>query len=90
MQSKVSVKGQTVIPKEVRKALGITTHTLLYWKIQDGSVSVYPIPADPVRASVGVLEGKGSFQEFMEERQAERRRELASEEAQPFSGRAQP
>ncbi|MFH1141752.1 MAG: AbrB/MazE/SpoVT family DNA-binding domain-containing protein [Chloroflexota bacterium] len=82
MQSKVSVKGQTVIPREVRKALGITLHTLLHWEVQDGVVVVYPVPADPVRASLGALKGKGAFKEFLKERQEERQRELDREGAE--------
>ncbi len=79
MQSKVSVRGQTVIPREVRKSLGITMHTLLHWEVQDGVVVVYPVPADPVKASLGALKGKGTFKEFLEERQEERRKEQATE-----------
>ncbi|MBI4339778.1 MAG: AbrB/MazE/SpoVT family DNA-binding domain-containing protein [Chloroflexi bacterium] len=79
MQSKVSVKGQTVIPSEVRKALGITPKSLLHWELQDGVVVVYPLPADPVKASLGALRGKGSFKEFLKERQAARQRERTQE-----------
>lgn len=81
MQSRVSVKGQTVVPKEVRKALGITTHTLLHWEIQDGTVSVCPLPEDPVAASLGALAGKGSFEAFLKDRQEQRQQE-AGEEAE--------
>ncbi|MBI4312305.1 MAG: AbrB/MazE/SpoVT family DNA-binding domain-containing protein [Chloroflexi bacterium] len=80
MQSKVSVRGQTVVPHEIRKILGITPQTLLQWEVQDGVVVVYPIPADPVRASLGALKGKWTFDEFLKERQEERRRELAQEQ----------
>ena len=82
MQSKVSVKGQTVVPKEVRHALGIATHTVLRWEIKDGAALVYPMPADPVRALLGVLKGKGTFDEFLAERNEERRRERLKEEAE--------
>jgi bifunctional DNA-binding transcriptional regulator/antitoxin component of YhaV-PrlF toxin-antitoxin module len=84
MQSKVSVRGQTVIPREIRKALGITPKSTLRWKIEDGVMLVYHIPADPVWASIGILKGKWTFEEFLkernEERAQERARELAEEE----------
>ena len=79
MQSKVSVRGQTVIPWEIRKALGITPNTILHWKVQDGAILVYPVPSDPVKASLGILKGRGTFQEFLRERNEERTKELARE-----------
>ena len=79
MESKVSVRGQTVIPKEIRKALGITENSRLYWKIQDGLIQVFPLPADPVQASLGLLRGKGTFGEFLRVRNEERHKELVKE-----------
>ena len=72
MESKVSVRGQTVIPKEIRKALGITENSRLYWKIQDGVIQVFRLPADPLQASLGLLRGKGTFGEFLQGRNEER------------------
>jgi bifunctional DNA-binding transcriptional regulator/antitoxin component of YhaV-PrlF toxin-antitoxin module len=79
MQSKVSVRGQTVIPREIRKALGITAETVLKWELKDGVIMAYPVPRDPVRASLGILKGKGTFQEFLKERAMERAHELGQE-----------
>lgn len=79
MQSKVSVRGQTVIPKAIRKAFGITENSLLYWKVQDGLIMVFPLPADPVKASLGVLRGRGTFEEFLGERNEGRFKELKKE-----------
>lgn len=79
MWSKVSVRGQTVIPLEIRKALGITPDSALNWRIQDGVILVYAVPKDPVAASLGVLRGKGTFEQYLNERDEERRKELAEE-----------
>lgn len=79
MESKVSVRGQTVIPNEIRKAMGITRNSTLHWEIQDGVIMVYPIPRDPVRASLGILQGKGSLEEFLRERRQERTKEQVRE-----------
>lgn len=76
MQSKVSIRGQTVIPNSIRKAFGITANSLLYWKVQDGLILVYPLPADPVQSSLGVLREKGSFEEFLRDRNEGRSNEL--------------
>ncbi|MSQ07020.1 MAG: AbrB/MazE/SpoVT family DNA-binding domain-containing protein [Dehalococcoidia bacterium] len=75
MQSKVSVRGQTVIPREIRKLLGITPESVLCWQVEDGVIKVYPVPADPVRASLGLLKGRDSLDEFLDERAKERARE---------------
>lgn len=81
MKSKVSVRGQTVIPKEIRKELGITTETTLQWRLRNGAIVVYPIPKDPVAASVGILKGKGlSTDDFLKERRKERELELSKEQ----------
>jgi AbrB family looped-hinge helix DNA binding protein len=79
MDSKVSVRGQTVIPNEIRKAMGITRNSILHWQIRDGVIMVYPIPRDPVRASLGILQGKGSLDEFLRERRQERAKEQERE-----------
>ena len=76
MQSKVSIRGQTVIPNSIRKAFGITANSLLYWKVQDGLILVYPLPADPVQSSLGVLREKGSFEEFLRDRNEGRSNEI--------------
>jgi AbrB family looped-hinge helix DNA binding protein len=72
MQSRVSVRGQTVIPKDIRKAFNITPDKILQWEVTNGRIVVFPVPADPVRASVGILKGKWNFAEFLKEREADR------------------
>ena len=81
MQSVVSVRGQTVVPKEVREALAIEPGTKLIWRLRNGGVMVYAIPKDPVRASMGALKDSGyTFAQFMKERQEERERERRKDE----------
>lgn len=76
MKSKVSVRGQTVIPKAVRDQLNISQETVLEWKVQDGVVVVMPLPADPIEASFGVLKGgKPAVADLLKLRREERRRE---------------
>jgi AbrB family looped-hinge helix DNA binding protein len=76
MQTKVSVRGQTVIPRPIREALGITPATRLQWMIKDGVIIVLPIPPDPVHAAVGVLKGRGpSTADLLMERKAQREQE---------------
>ena len=72
-QSTVSVRGQTVIPQEIREQFGIKPKTKLVWSAEDGILTVIPIPADPIEASFGMLAGQGyTLGNFLEERRQER------------------
>ena len=78
--SRVYEKGQTVIPKAIREVAGIAYGTRLQWEVREGVIQVVPMPKDPVRASEGLLKGKGlTFQQFLRERQQERRLEKERE-----------
>lgn len=72
-QTTVSVRGQTVIPQEIREQFGIKPNTKLAWSTRDGVIIVVPLPEDPVKASYGVLKGQGyTLQDFLQERARER------------------
>ena len=78
--SKVYQRGQTVVPKRIREALAIEEGARLRWEVRQGVIYVIPIPREPVRASIGLLKGKGlTFSQFLKERQEERRRERERE-----------
>ncbi len=80
-QSTVSVRGQTVIPQEIRQQFGIKPNTKLAWSTRNGVIIVVPIPEDPVAASVGILKGSGfTFEDFMQERRLERELDRLREE----------
>ena len=73
MQTTVSVRGQTVIPRHIRDELGITPNTRLEWKVKNGVIIVLPLPANPVQSSVGILTGRGlSTADLLADRKAER------------------
>ena len=79
-QSKVSVRGQTVIPQEIREELGIKPNSRLAWSTRNGTIIAIPIPEDPVEASIGILAGKGfTLDDFLRERQEERELERKRE-----------
>ena len=76
MQTTVSVRGQTVIPRHIREELGITPTTRLEWKVKNGLIIVLPIPSDPVQSALGILEGRGpSTSDLLAERKSDREKE---------------
>ena len=76
MKTTVSVRGQTVVPREIREQMGIVPQTRLKWQIRDGVIVVYPIPPDPIQAAVGILKGRGpTTDDLLAERRRERQRE---------------
>jgi bifunctional DNA-binding transcriptional regulator/antitoxin component of YhaV-PrlF toxin-antitoxin module len=76
MQSRVSARGQTVIPRQIREKFKITAATRLEWKVQNGVIVVLPLPADPVNTAVGILEGRGpSTTDLLAERNSDREKE---------------
>jgi AbrB family looped-hinge helix DNA binding protein len=87
-QSAVSSKGQTVIPKEIREALGLKEGQKLAWVLREGRLRVIPIPEDPVEALRGFLKGYGTYEEWLAERNAERERERLKDEEETRYWRA--
>lgn len=76
MQTTVSVRGQTVIPRHIREELGITQKTLLEWKVRNGLIFIIPLPYDPVHSAVGILEGRGpSTEDLLAERRTDGEKE---------------
>lgn len=77
MQSTVSVRGQTVIPAEIRKRHRIKPSTRLIW-LDDGNViHVIPVPDDPIEAMRGMFKGGGLTEALLADRRREREREEA-------------
>ncbi|MBI1743062.1 AbrB/MazE/SpoVT family DNA-binding domain-containing protein [Candidatus Acetothermia bacterium] len=72
MRTKVTSRGQTVVPAKIRKDHQIVPQTQLEW-IDDGeTIRVIPIPSDPIRGARGI--SKGLHRKLLKEREWERRR----------------
>lgn len=66
---KTSSKGQIVIPKEIRKKLGITPGKKVLFRIVDKHAEITPLPEDPIKTMRGILKGGGSLaRELLTER----------------------
>ena len=74
---KTLAKGQVVIPKEIRRALGIKPGTQLHVRVEGKEVIFLPLPDDPIRALRGIAKGGPSLTKALLE---DRREDLEREE----------
>jgi len=74
MRSTVTIRGQTAIPAEIRRKYNIKPGTRLEW-IDDGrTITVIPVPEDPVKALRGKIKEPDLCKALIEARQEERNR----------------
>jgi bifunctional DNA-binding transcriptional regulator/antitoxin component of YhaV-PrlF toxin-antitoxin module len=73
MTSTISVRGQTVVPTIIRQRYKITPQTRLEWLDDGHSITVVPIPADPIKALRGRLVGMGLSAALLKSRAEDRR-----------------
>ena len=66
MQSIITSKFQTTIPKAVRENLGLSEKDTLEWKVEKGGVVVYPIKRTFLKYRNAVKTGQGNITEDIE------------------------
>ncbi len=72
----VSPKGQIVVPKEVREALGIKPSQKLFIKVVKDHAEIIPLPKDPVEGFCGIFsKGSSLTKALLRERKEEARLE---------------
>lgn len=74
MRSTITERGQTVIPAEIRRQFHLSPADRLEWVLDNGTIRVVPVRANPVDAFRGQGLG-GTTRRLL----ATRRRDLASE-----------
>jgi len=57
--TRVSARGQTVVPKEVRRLFDISAGSRLRWEVRGRVIRVYPVLPDPIGYSRGYLANQG-------------------------------
>jgi len=77
MLARLSSKGQLVIPKPIRQALGLRTGTQFHVRLDGGRIILEPVTTSPVEA----LYGKYADADFLAELEAEHRQEIEDEAA---------
>jgi AbrB family looped-hinge helix DNA binding protein len=74
MRSTITERGQTVVPAEIRRRFHLGPADRLEWVVDDGTIRVVPVLANPVEAFRGQGHG-GATRRLL----ASRRKDLARE-----------
>jgi AbrB family looped-hinge helix DNA binding protein len=61
MQSLITSKYQTTIPKAIREKLGLSVKDSLEWKVEKGKAILYPAPRNFLKYRNAVKTGKGDI-----------------------------
>ena len=72
MLTKVSSRGQTAIPAEIRKRYGIKENSKLQWIDEGEIITVVPISEDPIKSFRGMSKNKNLVKDLLEDRKKER------------------
>ena len=72
IQSKVTSKGQIVIPKQIRIKYGITPQTVAHWVEKDDSIMMVPDLEDPIESARGMFKRSGLLDKLLENKKVER------------------
>ena len=75
METHVTVKGQIVIPAELRRKYGITAGTKISVIDVGGAILLKPVTEETLRRLQGSLKGKGVLKTLLEERRRDAERE---------------
>ena len=75
LKSKVTSKGQIVIPKEIRARYGIKRTTIIHWIQKGEGVLMIPDSEDAVIEAKGMIPKSGMLEKLLQDRRAERLKE---------------
>ena len=75
MSSKVTSKGQIVIPKRIREKYGIHTSTKVHWIEKEEGILMVPDNEDPILSARGMLQGTAILQAYLNEKTQDKQRE---------------
>jgi len=75
LKSKVTSKGQIVIPKEIRARYGIRKATVIHWIQKGEGVLMIPDSEDAVIAAKGMIAKSGLLERLLKDRRADRLKE---------------
>ncbi len=73
--SRVTSKGQVVIPKGIREKYGIDRATAIRWIEKEEGILMVPDSEDPIKAARGMFSGSGILKAYLQEKKREKERE---------------
>ena len=73
--SKVTSKGQIVIPKKIREKYGIRSSTSIHWVEKEEGILMVPDSEDPIVAARGMLKGSGILKAYLKDKKREKKKE---------------
>jgi AbrB family looped-hinge helix DNA binding protein len=74
-ESRVTSKGQVVIPKKIREKYGILPSSIIHWVEKEEGIFMRPAVDDPVVSARGMLKGSGILKAYLKEKQREKKKE---------------
>lgn len=74
MHSTITTRGQTVIPASIRRHFHLSPADRLEWIVENDTIRVIPVRADPIAAFRRQGQG-GASQRLLAERQQDKERE---------------
>jgi len=74
IKTKVTRKGQTVVPAPIRKQFGIGEHSRLMWSSDGNMIRVFPVAEDPILELRGFTKGKNLRSALIRERKKDEER----------------
>jgi bifunctional DNA-binding transcriptional regulator/antitoxin component of YhaV-PrlF toxin-antitoxin module len=77
-KSRVTSKGQIVIPKRFREKYAIAPAMTIRWIPKEEGLLMVPETDDVIKAARGMLKGSGLLKTFLKEKQLEKRKENIS------------
>ena len=73
--SKVTSKGQIVIPKKIREKYTIRPSSSIHWIEKEEGILMVPDSDDPIVSARGMLKGSGLLKAYLLEKKKEKERE---------------
>ena len=72
VSSRVTIKGQVLIPVEIRRKVGIRKGTRVFIEEKNGDIIVHPVTADFYDRCFGMFKGSGLVKELEKMRREEK------------------
>ncbi len=73
--SKITSKGQVVIPKKLRDKYRLNSASVVRWVEKEQGILMIPESEDPITAARGMLKGSGVLKAYLKQKEIEKQME---------------